>query len=222
MTLDELHDRTLVNRARAGEVAAFDELVRKCDRPLVELAGRLLDERSDAEDVRQLAWIRVWQGLADFDERARFTTWAFRIVVNLCRDRRRERARREARLDGALRGESVATDELEPAEALARAELAACVRAALASLPADERECLVLRHYHDLPAAEIGAVVGRPRTTVQSCLARALTRLQLKLRPLFHDERPDESRNEPRDERDDRRARRAAAAVPTPLQRDEP
>jgi predicted DNA-binding protein (UPF0251 family) len=54
--------------------------------------------------------------------------------------------------------------------------------AAIESLPADEREAVVLRHYHELNASEIADVVGRPRTTVQSCLARALSRLSIRLR----------------------------------------
>jgi RNA polymerase sigma-70 factor (ECF subfamily) len=195
MSESEDSDAGLVSRAKAGSDSAFDELVRRRDRDLVELAARLLDDRVDAEDVRQLAWLRVWQGLARFDERARFTTWAFAIVVNLCRDRRRERARRrglhETRPTEGLDG-GATSDRRDPHEELVQAELAARVRSALDALPEDERECLVLRHWHDLPATEIGAIVGRPRTTVASCLARALTRMQLKLRPFLRtpEERP--------------------------------
>jgi RNA polymerase sigma-70 factor (ECF subfamily) len=191
---DEVRSSELASRARSGDVAAFDELVRGCDRGIVELASRLLADRADAEDVRQLAWLRVWQGLADFDQRSRFTTWAYRIVVNLCRDRDRERTRRERRVVVGLEGADAPALDPGPDESLARAELAERVRAALATLPPDERECLVLRHWHAVPAHEIAAIVGRPRTTVQSCLARALTRLQFRLRPLLREreERADE------------------------------
>ena len=184
MTFDEALTADLASRAKAGEGAAFDELVQRCDPGFVELATRLLDDRGEAEDVRQLAWIRIWRGFSSFDERARFTTWAFRIVVNLCRDRQRERARRGGGRTVGLEAARQLAHATEPSEALARAELAERVRDALAALPDDERECLVLRHYHDLAATEIGEVVGRPRTTVQSCLARALTRLTFRLRPV--------------------------------------
>ena len=193
---DDTRTSELASRAKEGDVAAFDALLRGCDRGIVELAARLLPDRADAEDVRQLAWLRVWQGLREFDERSRFTTWAFRIVVNLCRDRERERARRERRLVVGLEGADAPASEPGPDAALERDETAALVRAALDALPADERECLVLRHYHDVPASEIAAIVGRPRTTVQSCLARALTRLQFRLRPLLAQERAIEPKRE--------------------------
>jgi RNA polymerase sigma-70 factor (ECF subfamily) len=186
---DDSQETELAHRAKAGDASAFDELVRRGDRRVVELAARLLDDRVEAEDVRQLAWIRVWRGLADFDLRSRFTTWTYRIVVNLCRDRRREQARRDDRVELGLDAVRTPDRAPEPDAALARDELAERVRAALAQLPDDERECLVLRHYHDLDATAIGAVVGRPRTTVQSCLARALTRLQFRLRPLVESSR---------------------------------
>jgi len=184
MASDLSTESELASRAKGGDAAAFDQLVRRCDRAIVELAARLSSDRDEALDLRQQAWIRIWRGLPGFDQRARFSTWAFRIVVNLSRDHARERARREARLAGALAAVRAPSREPAPDQAIERDELAARVRAALQSLPDDERECLVLRHFHDLPAAEIGVVVGRPRTTVQSCLARALTRLQSRLRPL--------------------------------------
>jgi RNA polymerase sigma-70 factor (ECF subfamily) len=188
MAFDESIESELASRAKAGDPAAFDELVRRGDRQVVELSARLCTEAADAEDVRQLAWIRVWQRIADFDERARFTTWAFRIVVNLCRDRERERARRAALHAVELDDARVPTAAPGPEELAQRAELAASVRAALAALPPDERECLVLRHFHGRSTSEIAAIVGRPRTTVQSGLARALTRLQFRLRPFVAEE----------------------------------
>ncbi len=174
-----------MQRARGGDDDAFRELVGRHDGALLGLATRLLGERSEAEDLRQQAWWRIWTALAQFDGRARFATWAWSIVVNLCRDRRRAQARAascEAPASPATLA-ALVDGATSPPEALLSDERAALVRAALASLPDDERECLVLRHYHDLAPAAIAEVVGKPRTTVQSCLARALLRLQMRLRP---------------------------------------
>lgn len=174
-----------MQRARGGDDDAFRGLVARHDGALLALATRLLGERDAAEDLRQQAWWRIWKALHQFDGRARFATWAWTIVVNLCRDRRRARGR-AVPLEATSATATLATlvdGAAPPPEALLQNERAAQVRAALASLPDDERECLVLRHYHDLAPAAIAEVVGRPRTTVQSCLARALLRLQLRLRP---------------------------------------
>jgi len=177
-------EREAIERARQGDARAFRRLVELHDRALVELAARLLGDADEAHDVRQQAWLRIWQALPRFDGRAGFRTWSWQVVVHLCRDRQRWRARRGDRATVAIEAaRELAAPDATPDSALLAAERTAQVRAALASLPDDERECLVLRHYHDLAPAEIAAVVGRPRTTVQSCLARALTKLHQRLRP---------------------------------------
>jgi RNA polymerase sigma-70 factor (ECF subfamily) len=109
--------------------------------------------------------------------------------VNACRDRTRARQRTAPTrsLPPAL-----AAAQRGPAADLERRELRQRVASAVEALPAEEREAIVLRHFHDLNAGEIADVVGRPRTTVQSCLARALARLNFRLKshagaPAFSD-----------------------------------
>ncbi|MSR45663.1 MAG: sigma-70 family RNA polymerase sigma factor [Planctomycetes bacterium] len=191
-------DREDVEEARAGDRAAFKRLVQRHDRALLELTTRLRGDRRDGEDARQIAWLKVWRGLPDFDSRASFRTWSWRIAVNACRDLQRGSLRRGGDGSGP-RLEPVAGTTVErqlvgfdnaPDRALLERERAALVRVALAQRPDDEREGLVLRHYHDLEQNEIAAIVQRPRTTVQSCLARALMRLHLKLRASFAPELP--------------------------------
>jgi RNA polymerase sigma-70 factor (ECF subfamily) len=187
--IDLGHATRLALRARDGDVGAFDALVVACDRVVLELAERLLLDHHEAEDVRQLAWLKAWRALPQFDARASFPTWLYRIVVNACRDRTRalQRATPTRVLPPAL-----AAAQHGPAAELERSELRARVVAAVEALPAEEREAVVLRHFHELNASEIAEVVGRPRTTVQSCLARALTRLNFRLKldagaPAFSD-----------------------------------
>jgi RNA polymerase sigma-70 factor (ECF subfamily) len=183
-------ERDWIVRARGGDAAAFRALVARHDRALVELATRLLGDADEAHDVRQQAWLRIWQALPRFDGRSEFRTWSWQVVVHLCRDRQRWRTRRVQRATVAIEAAEVrelAAPDCAPDAALLNEERTAQVRAALAALPDDERECLVLRHYHDLAPAEIAAVVGRPRTTVQSCLARALLKLHQRLRPTLEE-----------------------------------
>jgi len=177
--IDLGHATDLALAARDGDVAAFDTLVAACDRVVLELAERLLLDHHEAEDVRQLAWMKAWRTLPQFDARASFPTWLYRIVVNACRDR--TRARQRATPTRAL-PLALAAEQRGPAADLERSELRQRVVAAVEALPAEEREAVVLRHFHDLNASEIAEVVGRPRTTVQSCLARALARLNFRLK----------------------------------------
>jgi RNA polymerase sigma-70 factor (ECF subfamily) len=187
--IDLVQTTELALAARDGDAAAFDALVAACDRVVLELAERLLLDHHEAEDVRQLAWLKAWRALPQFDARASFPTWLYRIVVNACRDRTRARQRTAPTrsLPPAL-----AAAQRGPAADLERRELRQRVASAVEALPAEEREAIVLRHFHDLNAGEIADVVGRPRTTVQSCLARALARLNFRLKshagaPAFSD-----------------------------------
>jgi RNA polymerase sigma-70 factor, ECF subfamily len=174
----------LATLAREGDADAFDALVAACDRVVLELAERLLFDHHEAEDVRQLAWLKAWRALPQFDARSSFPTWLYRIVVNACRDRTRAR-QRASQHAGPMRALplALAAAQRGPAADLERSELRQRVVAAVEALPAEEREAVVLRHFHDLNASEIAEVVGRPRTTVQSCLARALARLNFRLKP---------------------------------------
>ena len=180
MRIDLVQATRLALAARDGDGLAFDALVAACDRVVLELAERLLLDHHEAEDVRQLAWLKAWRALPQFDARASFPTWLYRIVVNACRDR--TRARQRAAPTRAL-PLALAAAQRGPAADLERSELRQRVVAAVEALPAEEREAVVLRHFHDLNASEIAEVVGRPRTTVQSCLARALARLNFRLKP---------------------------------------
>jgi RNA polymerase sigma-70 factor (ECF subfamily) len=183
LRIDLVQTTALAVAARAGDAAAFDELVRTCDRVVLELAERLLLDHHEAEDVRQWAWFKAWRALPGYDARASFPTWLYRIVVNACRDRARTLRRAPPTRPLPLSLVPKSSERASgPAGALEHAELRERVVAAIESLPADEREAVLLRHYHELNASEIADVVGRPRTTVQSCLARALSRLAIRLK----------------------------------------
>ena len=167
----------------------FAALVAQHDEAITALIARLLPSSrgGEVDEVRQRAWIRLWQRRSGFAARAQFSTWAWRVVVNLCRDWRREHARRLELHEYGLDAPLEPSTEPRPEEEAARAEERSSVRAALDALPDDERECLVLRHYHALDVTEIAEIIGRPRTTVQDALARGLHRLRFRLRRTFEE-----------------------------------
>lgn len=171
------------------DTQAFAELVRRWEDPLRRLGVRILGDVHRAEDVAQEAFARVFTHRREFDPAARFSTWVWRIAVNLCRDelRRRER-RRESAIEGEA-GEGVAA-ELEmvedrpgPAEVAEALERAEAVRRALLKLPEPYRVVVALRHYEGLRFPEVAEVLGVPEGTVKSRMAEALDRLERLLRP---------------------------------------
>jgi len=181
-------DMEAVARFQHGDEDAFGELAARWEDELLRLAYRLTGDVDAAQDVRQMALLKIHQGLPGFDGRSRPFTWAYRVVLNLCRDRlRRTQARERAmeRLERELgaRGGSEAEGVLAAAT-LVRGETARRVALAVLELPAREREVVVLRHYHELPFAAIAEITGAPVTTVQSRLAKGLWTLSNRLKDL--------------------------------------
>lgn len=177
-------DEELVRRHQEGDPGAFEAMVVRWNEPILQLATRLTGDVEEAKDVRQMALLKTYHGLANFEGRARFSTWVYRVVLNLCRDRKRgaevrtrsEAAVREREGDYVLEetGFHVARDR-ELAEIVARAVLA---------LPAAEREVVVLRQYHELPFPAIAEILGAPVTTVKSRMTRGLELLRTRLATL--------------------------------------
>lgn len=170
-------DDELLERFGGGDAAAFEEIVRRWDRRILNLAWRLTGDLDEAQDVRQGVFLRAFTGLARHRGRGRLGTWLYRVTLNLCRDARRTDAVEER----------WRTTRQEPAprestgEACARTEEERALMRAIAALPDRERETVVLKHYHDLTFREVGVVLGVPATTVKSRLARALERLRWSL-----------------------------------------
>lgn len=175
----------LVARARAGEAAAFEALLERHAAQAYGLALRTLGDAREAEDLVQEAFLRAWRGLAGFRAEARFGTWLYRIVVNLCYKRLPGiRASLETSDLEALDFEAGA----EPGEAgpapegtLLGEDLRRHLHAAIDGLPEAYRMLISLRHQQDLPYSEIAAITGLPLGTVKTGLHRARRRLQAAL-----------------------------------------
>ncbi|WP_192457760.1 RNA polymerase sigma factor [Musicola keenii] len=170
-------DAELVAAVGRGEPAATSQLVARKLPRLLALALRLLGDRMAAEDVAQEAFMRVWKQAPSWREgEARFDTWLHRVALNLCYDRLR--ARREEPL----------TDQLEETEPADRPDIRfdaqvrhANVQAALAALPARQREALVLNYYQELSNIDAAALMGITVDAFESLLARARRNLRAQL-----------------------------------------
>ena len=189
--MSEIDEAGHVSHAAGGDQTAFERLIARWEGEALNLAYRLTGNLEDARDIRQAAFIKAYEGLPDFDGRSRFSTWLFRIVVNLCRDhqRRQQSARRRQRAATA----AVETDHEGPQRRAQQSELGILVAQAVGGLPPSEREVLVLRHYHGLACAEVARILDLPVTTARSRLTRALTRLRERLEPGPPESGPPES-----------------------------
>lgn len=174
-------DGELVERARRGDVGAFEALVDRHRRVALRVAYAIAGD--DAEDAVQEAFVKAYGALNRFRAGAAFLPWLLRIVANESRNRRRSAGRRE-RL--ALRVvDRVATSpnatNASPEDAAVAAERRRALVAAVASLPDRDREVIALRWFAGLGEAEMAVALDVRPGTVKSRLARALERLRAAL-----------------------------------------
>jgi RNA polymerase sigma factor (sigma-70 family) len=158
-------------RAENGNSQAQAELFRQHYPTAYRLAYSLLHHREDAEEVAQDALAYALTNLDQYDPtRGTLTTWLYTITLSRCRNKRRRRQLAEVPLFGWLMGETKAPGAPNnPQEAmLEQAETHATLHAAVRQLPQKQQEAIVLRYFHDLNYAEIGAIVGCSAQTAQS------------------------------------------------------
>jgi RNA polymerase sigma-70 factor (ECF subfamily) len=178
-------DEELVARSIRGDADSFNELILRWERPIYALAYRTIGREEDARDVCQETFLRAFRALPAFRGQAKFSSWLYRIALNLCRDW----MRRERRTPIAPAPEDVDLMELaaasEPSESIenlvARQDLARVVERAMAKLPEEQRTAIILKEYQGLTFQEIADLVGCPLSTVKTRLYQGLTVLRREL-----------------------------------------
>ena len=187
----EVTDEALMIRFQAGERSVFQVLVRRYQGPLYNFALRHLRSPASAEEVVQDAFVRLVQNAADFKHEARFSTWMFTIVRNLCIDQiRKQSLRRHPSLDESKRadegdgptlGEQTADSQANVERTAVSTEIRERLLQAVDALPDEQREVFLMREVSNLPFKEIAEIVGIPENTVKSRMRYALERLQAAL-----------------------------------------
>ena len=180
---DDAALEALIHRAQDGDLTAFNSLVARFQDPVYSLALRMLASPEAAQDATQEAFIRAWRRIDTF-RGGRFQSWLFTIVANLSRDELRRRGRRpqtslDAARDDPDRPSLDPADEGPTPEAVAeQGDLRVLLERALAELPDEWREIVVLSDVQDLAYDEIARITGLPLGTVKSRLSRARGRLR--------------------------------------------
>ncbi len=174
-------DEELVAAFQGGDVGAFDTLVRRWERKIQGAIYRILRSEEETRDVCQETFLKAFRGLGTFRGQAKFSSWLYQIALNLCRDRmRRKKGRTWVSLDevGAIEAVERSPSTLELVES---GDLARRVSAAVATLPDEQREVLILKEYEGMTFPEIAGILGVPVSTVKTRLYRGLTHLRRRL-----------------------------------------
>jgi RNA polymerase sigma-70 factor (ECF subfamily) len=177
-------DAELMEHWRRGEAAAFAHLVRRWQTPVARFFGHLLGPAAPIPDLCQEVFLRIHHAGPRYREGGTFSTWLYRIALNVARDL----GRRQKRQPISWTNGEVAADAPPPDLVCQQQELARLLAAAVADLPEPLRLVLVLRHYENMSFAQMSRLTGTPATTLKSRFASALTRLRDRLRSAGYDQ----------------------------------
>jgi RNA polymerase sigma-70 factor, ECF subfamily len=179
-------DEELFARSMGGDLDSFNQLVLRWERPIYALAYRVIGREEDARDVAQETFLRAFRALKGFKGQAKFSSWLYRITLNLCRDwiRRERRTPVVQAPEGVdvieLAGEATPSESIE--DLVSRHQIGRAVGKAMSQLPEEQRTAIILKEYHGLTFQEIADLLDCPLSTVKTRLYQGLTVLRKQLR----------------------------------------
>jgi len=184
-TEEDAEDVRLMGLVSAGDPRAFEQLVERHQRLVVGTVTRMLGNNSEAEDIAQQVFVRVWKSAKRYVPRAKFTTWLLKITRNLVFNELRRRSRHP---QVPLQAESEEEERpirdehaTAPDALLLEQELQKAIDAAIANLPETQRLAVILRRYEELSYEEIAETLDQSVSAVKSLLFRARTELRTRL-----------------------------------------
>ena len=177
-------DRDLVREAQGGSERAFNEIVLKYRKSIHLTAVGLVGDADEAEDIAQDVFVKAYESLASFRGDSAVYTWLYRITVNLCLNRLRKRKVRSFFGLEEVSQTLAAPTADEPAELK---ELNGRLRKAIMELPVKQRTVFILRHFHELPHAEIAKIMDRDVGTIKANYFQAIQKLKAKIGPYLED-----------------------------------
>ena len=187
--MSEVDELSLIRRAQEGDRSAFDALIRLYDKNVLRLALQVVGSPEEARDLYQEAFLKVYRSIRHFRSEAKFSTWLYRVVMNVCLDHlRRQKTRKEVPAPQPEDGEpeffQTVPDErptLDPERATHSKEISRRIQAALERLNPRERMVFELKHYQGLKLRAIGEICNTSEQTAKNCLFRATQKLRVEL-----------------------------------------
>jgi len=178
-------DEELVALSIGGDAESFNQLVLRWERPIFALAYRVIGREEEARDVVQETFLRAFRGIGKFRGQAKFSSWVYRIALNLCRDwiRRERRAPILPTPEGVdvieLAAEQGPVESIE--DLVARNDISKVVADLMTRLPEEQRTAIILKEYHGMTFQEIADLQGVPLSTVKTRLYQGLNVLRRHL-----------------------------------------
>ena len=180
--MESPHDRArTVNAARAGDRAAFEQILRQHERLVLATALRLLGNLEDAQDAAQEVFLKLFHNLGKVESTRNLTGWLYRVTVNVCHDQRRRRPNMPP-VDDL---EGFAAAGADPQQELGAAERRRVLELSLRRLPEKERAALVLRDLEGLSTAQVAEVLGSSEVTVRSQISKARAKVKIFVEQYF-------------------------------------
>jgi RNA polymerase sigma-70 factor (ECF subfamily) len=186
---EQISSEELMARIAKGDEDAFEILVNRHQTSVSNLIYHFIGDKTQAKDLAQEVFLRVWQGAKTYKPKAKFTTWLYRIGANLCLNELKSARRRKwfsfNRSDEDSEhtfGEAFADSAPSAEDLLLSKERTRQISDALQGLPENQRMALILKRYDDLSYQEIAQIIGCSVSAVESLLVRAKRSLQEKLK----------------------------------------
>ena len=184
-------DQEIVALARAGEEAAYRELIRRYERPLFSLLFRMVRDRELAEDLAQETFVKALNAIESYRPEFKFSSWIFKIANNAAIDHLRRRELDTLSLDGSPHAETpeaveatalqIGDRQESPLDAVEARELGGQIEQAIAQLRPEYRSCILLRHVEGRAYEEIAEILNLPLGTVKTYIHRARNELRQAL-----------------------------------------
>jgi len=185
MIIDEPY---IIREAQRGSIVAFEELVKKYDKHVLQLAYSMLNNTEDAEDIYQEIFVKVFKNIYKFKFKSEFSTWLYRIVVNHCLNYKKKKNRAPLlTIDENMEQKEFwqpcyAKGEKTPEENMLNNELSEKIQDGLEKLSPRQNTVFVLRHYHGKKLKEIAEIMACSEGAVKNYLFRATRKMQACLK----------------------------------------
>lgn len=179
----DVSDTQIIERTLGGEPEAFNLLVRRWERHIYGLTLRMLGRDEEAKDATQETFLSAYRNLSKFRGEAKFSSWIYRIALNICNTRLRSRSKSTVSIEEEREehGFELAAEEQDLSGNIQQAQIALHVRRALQGLPAEMRQVIIMKEYENLKFNEIAEILGIPLSTVKTRMYTGLNELRKRL-----------------------------------------